>query len=297
MTRLKLSSKNSAKTVLLNLGLILWFISGCSPSIEPTYLKENIDRAVEEICQKEYNLAVRAKLVGSTLWVYLPLENILTKVDKPERYLERFQIAESRSELVGDKEIKLDYSIRAVPEKEKFQEFKMDKNAQDKSNNVLKVIRRVIFSMKRSKDETKFFSVVTADIKNSFEIAQIFYYLDLKKVSYDYISWGEFQHRTLQNTNISPLIKYDRQGNHLNYKDIALKDFVVEQIQQRIRLKFSKPEVPSDTNIDKEIAKVVALTLKIYDFRELTKADLNNLLTGSRTILGESDIWNKAIER
>jgi len=69
----------------------------------------------------------------------------------------------------------------------------LDKSVNEKIFNVLQVIRRVLFSVGNSKENTPaFFCIVTADIKNGFEIKQIFYFLDLKKLSYSFISQTEY---------------------------------------------------------------------------------------------------------
>lgn len=43
----------------------------------PTYPKERLAKSVEELCLKEYNTIVQAKVQGKTLGVYLPLKQLL----------------------------------------------------------------------------------------------------------------------------------------------------------------------------------------------------------------------------
>jgi hypothetical protein len=187
------SLKNSARTVL-SLLLIISLICGCSSSTSPTYFKENIEKSIQDICQEEYQIEIKAKLAGRTLWLYLPLEDLFQKADKPEKYFERFEITNNQAEF-KDGSLRLNYLIKAIPEKEKLQQYKYNKETFEKINKVWKVIRRITFSMAHSgKSEPQFFCLVTADIKNGFQMKETFYYLDLKKVSYEYISWGEYQH-------------------------------------------------------------------------------------------------------
>lgn len=291
MMKLKLSLKNSARRAALNILIISFLIGGCSSSITPTYLKENIAQDIQDICRKEYQLEVKAKLVGQTLWLYLPIEDIFIKSDKPEKYLERFKIEHNKEEFQG-KLLKLEYLIKAVPEKEKYQEYKFDKTASEKINNVWKVLRRVIFSMERLKEgEPKFFCLVIADIKNGLEIKEIFYYLDIKKVSYEFISIGEYQHRAIQDSIISADIIGDKEGNHLRYEELTLEDFIAKQIDHRIKLKFQKPEVDTNVDIDKEIIKIVVHTIKTYELRDFTAVELNNLMNNSKIILNQGAVW------
>ncbi|TRZ95300.1 hypothetical protein D4R78_04180 [bacterium] len=269
---------------------------GCSSSLEPTYLQENITNAIQDIAKNEYKMEVKARLVGQTLWIYLPLEDIFVKSDKHEKYLEHFNI-ETNNESFKGKTLKLEYLIKAIPEQEKYQEYKYDKQALEKMNNVWKILRRVIFSMDHSKsNQPKFFCLVTADIKNGFAIRDLFYQLDLKKVSYEFISWGEYQHRSIQDSDMSASIIGDKEGNHLDYQDITMEDFISQQIQHRIKLKFQKPEVDKNADIDKEIIKAIVSTVRIYGFKDFDEVELNNLLTKNKISLNQAAIWGKPIE-
>ena len=123
-------------------------------------------------------------------------------------------------------------------------------DALDKINNTWKVLRRVLFSMERSKgQEPQFFWLVTADIKYGFLMKELFYLTDLKKVSYEFISWTEFQHRTIQDMENNFGIIGDKEGKVLDYKEANLADFIAMQIQHRIKLKFQKPEVKEGADI------------------------------------------------
>ncbi len=291
----RLSLKNLAK-LGLNLLVVVSLLSGCTSSTVPTYLKENLDQAIQDICKTEYNIEVKVRLVGKTLWIYLPLEDILVKSDKPEKYLERFEVENSSNEF-KESWFRFDYSIKAVPEAVKYQEYSLDKVCVDKINNVWKVLRRALFSMGHSKNgEPKFFCLVSADVKNGFQIKETFYYPDLKKVSYEFISWGEFQHRTIQESEALPGVIGDKEGLHLEYKDISLADFIAGQIQHRIKLKFGKPEVKPEVDIDKEIIKIIVYTLKIYQFRDFTAVELNNLFTKNKITLNEAALWMRPTE-
>ena len=212
----------------------------------------------------------------------MPVENIFEKADKPEKYFEKFVIKQNDSEF-KEGILKINYSVRAIPESEKTQEFKYNKTISEKMNNVLSVTRRVLFSMERLKTvEPKFIYFVIADIKNGIEMREILYYLDLKKVSYNFISIDEYQHRTIQDVNFLPEIIGDKEGSYLNYTDITMNDFVSQQIQHRIKLKFQKPEVDKHADIDKEIMKIAALTIKTYRIKDFNEVELNNAGTNKK---------------
>lgn len=289
MTKLKLSLKNLAKAGLKLLPFIL-FLSACTSSTSPSFLREDICQAVKDICKKEYKLDTVTRLSGRTLWVYLPLENIISKPDKPEKYTERF-LLEDKKNSFEEKILTVSYLIKPTDEKEKQQEMAIDKSVNEKIFNVLQVIRRVLFSMDNSaKNSPLFFCIVTADTKNGFEIKQIFHCLDLKKLSYGFISQTEYQHRIIQDTGISMQIIDDKEGRHLDWKDITLNEFLADQIQNRIRMKFQKPEVEINADIDKEVLKIITLTLKTYDFKDFSIVEMVNLVSGTKTILNQTAV-------
>jgi hypothetical protein len=293
MMRSKQSLKNLVKAGLKLLPFI-FFLSACNSSVEPSFLNENIAQAVSDICKKEYQLETKATLVGQTLWVYLPLEDIITKPDKPEKYTERF-LVEDKKNILSQGILKVNYSVKPIPEKEVEQEMSLDKKVNEKIFNLLQVIRRVLFSTDNSKiNNPQFFCIVTADIKNGFEIKQTFHLSDLKKLSFGFISQTEYQHRIVQDSLVSLLIIGDHQGSHLNYQDITLEDFIADQIQNRIRIKFQKPEVEKNADIDKEVLKIVTFTLNAYNFRNFTLLEMINQRNAKRIILNRTAIFGNS---
>jgi len=278
------------KAGLKLLPLVL-FLSACNSSVSPSFLKEDITPAVKDICKKEYRLDLSTRLVGNTLWVYLPLEDIISKPAKPEKYIERFLLEDQKNSL-SERVLKVNYLIKPTAEKEKQQEIAIDKSVNEKIFNVLQVIRRVLFSMDNSKkDKPLFFCIVTADIKNGLEIKQVFHLMDLKKLSYGLISQSEYQHRIVQDTAISAQIIGDKEGNHLDYREITLEEFIADQIQSRIKLKFQKPEVEKNADIDKEVLKIITYTLNAYGFKDFTLAEMTNLATGAKSILNQKAVF------
>ena len=287
--KLKLSSKSLAKSALKILPFIL-FLSACTSSTSPSFLKEDITQAVKDISKKEYKLDISAKLIVDTLWVYLPLENIISKPAKPEKYIERFLVEDKKNSL-NEKILRVNYLIKLTAEKEKQQEMAIDKSVNEKIFNLLQVIRRVLFSVDNSKgDKPLFFCIVSADIKNGFEIRQVFHLMDLKKLSYGFISQTEYQHRIVQDSAVSAQIIGDIAGNHLNYHNVTLEEFIADQIQNRIRLKFQKPEVERNADIDKEVLKIIAYTLNTYGYKDFTLVEILNQATGSRIILNQAAV-------
>lgn len=300
MMKSRLFLKNLARLgLLLDVCIIPLFFLGCSLSSSPTYIKEDIDKAVQDICNNEYKLTITSKLTGQTLWVYLPVENLLDKSEKPEKYTEKFSIEANKCEFIY-KAFKIEYAIKRIPDEQKLQEYKLNKSAMEKNGNAWKVIRRVLFSMERTKEsnEPKFLCLVTADIKTGITMKDIVYITDLKKVSYEFISWTEYQHRAVQDVGLSLNSIGDKKGERLDYKDITLEDFLAMQIQQRIKLKFQKPEVDKITNLDQEILKIAIHTIKTYRFKDFEEVELVNLGKGNenKIVLNRQAVWARPSE-
>ena len=296
MTKLKRSLKNLARAgLLLKFTIILTcFFSGCTSSTCPTYLKENIASSIVDLCRNEYKINVTSKLVGETLWIYFPVEDFFIADDKPEKYTEKFAIEEAKGEFAFGA-FRVDYKISSVPEGQEITpKIKYNREIQQKMGQVLNVLRRVIFSLDcRKEKEPKFYCMVTADIKTGMELRELIYYSDLKKVSYGLISLEEYYHRVVNETNAAVEILNDLEGTHLKYKDWAMEEFITSQIQQRIRLAFEREIKEKKIDIDKEILKIAVSTIKIYDFKDFSALDLNNLITNARVVLNQRAVWEE----
>jgi len=291
----KRSLKSSA-SIVLSLSVIFTSICGCTFSTEHTYLAEDIPYAIKDICKEEYDVDIQTRLAGNTLWVFMPLEDLFTEAKNPKNSIERFQVKENQVSF-NDWIIESTFLIEPVPEKEKRQQIEYSEDASEKMNAVWKVLRRVAFSTEAFTDEgPTFFCMVSADIKNGFLIKDLFYYEDLKKLSHTFISPTEFQHRNVQEIEASPEIIADISGSSINYQTTDFNNFISLQIKQRIRLKFEKPEVEATADIDSEIIKVIAYTLKTYKVKDFSYVELNNLRTQNRIILNRSAVLEGSIE-
>jgi len=293
MMRSRLSSKNLARaarnSLLFLIGVL--FFSGCSSSTKPTFYKKDIEQAVQDICLKESKTEVITKIVGSTFWLYLPVEGMLIKDDKPKKYTVKFVVEQLVAKLAENK-LSVYYLIKAIPPKEELQEYKYNKKVLDKMYTTLATLRRVIFSLDRSEEkEPQFYCMVTADIRDGFEVQEITNYMDLKKLSYGLMSSTEYQHRTPQDAKADPAIIGDKTGSHILYKDITMSDFITRQIEHRIKLKFQKGEFEKGADIDKNILKLVVYTVKAYDFKDFDEVELYNLATSNKTTLNRAAIF------
>jgi len=246
---------------------------------------------VHDICLKESNIDVKTKLIGSTFWTYLPLKGMLVKDEKPKKYTVKF-VVEQLICRTNQGKLEIYYLIKPVTPKEETQGYKYDKAALDKMYNTIAAVRRVVFSLDHTKEEEpRFYCMVTADIKDGFEIQETSHYLDLKKLTYGLLSSTEYQHRTPQAIKGDPKIIGDEAGNHILYKDITLAEFITQQIEHRIKLKFEKAEMEKRSDMDKEILKLAVYTVKAYDFKDFEEVVLYNLGTNNKVLLNRAAVF------
>jgi len=291
-----------ARTVL-RLFLLASFIAGCSPSVIPNYPKEYVEKSIQDIAKKEYQISCRAKISGQTLWVYLPVEDLFVPLTKPEKSLERFAVDYSKAnyhkEGTQEGTVSLEYLVRPVQEKKSPNPpYQYNKAVSEKIANLSKVALRVLHDSGYSHSEKiQFFCLVVADIKNGFEIKEVMYYPDLKKLTYMIIDSNEYQHRVIQDSNVAPpQIIGDKEGLHLAWEEITMRDFILKQIEQRVRLKFRKPEVERESDIDKEITKTAIHTIKSYNFKDFTRLEFDNLFSNKKVILTQQEVWASPIK-
>ncbi|OGX19030.1 MAG: hypothetical protein A3K83_00545 [Omnitrophica WOR_2 bacterium RBG_13_44_8b] len=295
--RLKQFLRNSANiSLLLKICVVLILIPGCTSSTSPTYLKEAINEAIQDICKKEYKIDVTVRREGSTLWVYMPLEDMIVTLDKPEKYTETFSIEENAGGF-KDGWFNFQYNIKPVPQEEKLQNVSLDKKVMEKINSVLKVLRRVLFSMEKlKKGEPQFICIIAADTKNGLILKNTFYFKDFKKFLYGFISLTEYQHRAIDEVDKTSAVIQDKEGVNLTYHDFGMEEFSSLQILHRIKLKFQRPEVDKNVDIDKEIIKVVTHVIKTYELKDFSAVGINNLLTQNRVTLSRQAILSRPIE-
>ena len=296
MTRSKRSSRNLAKAALNNIcvACVCLGLCGCFFSAgAPTYTTQNIAKSLKDLAREEYKIDITARLAGSTLWVYMPVEDLFIKNPKPEKYPEKFKILKNSGAVEGSR-FTGEFHIQPVPMQDKSQDYKIDKKASEKIGVLWKILRRVLFSIEPSqREDVKFVYMVIGDVKNGFEVKEIFYVRDLKKVSYGLMSIWEFQHRVIQDSSVSPLVIGDKIGRHLEYSDLTMAEFVSRQIEYRVSLKFQKPEVEQNVDIDREISRIITETLRMYEFTDIEEAAFRNLDRNTNVTIPSPYIWGK----
>ena len=143
------------------LGAIL--LAGTLASCGPTYPKDRVEPAIVDLCQREFQLTVQARLLGGTVGVRLDAHNFF----------------ESPVTVTPDMDPQaLNQQLRFSPE------------GVEQLQHVALVVRRVVFS---TDAQIKFYQVIVRDADGGqIELHWIGHVLDLKRFNAMDISQGEF---------------------------------------------------------------------------------------------------------
>lgn len=204
----------------------LCVIAGCGP----TYPKDRFKESIVDVCKREYKLDVKADISGKTIAIYLPLQNLI------------------------------DFT------------FSITKEAGEKINDVILSVSRVALS---SDADLDFYCVIAHDIRMpEIQIIIIKSVDDVKRFLLNDISRGEYSKRMLIDMRFSPQAQKERAikdvfdkmsldpkwqeqvmndffrsepaglgdigywNDRFYIKDIALPEFLAEQIASRVKLEF-----------------------------------------------------------
>jgi hypothetical protein len=279
-------------------------ISGCGkPEPKPKYTITEAHQKFEEKCLKDFNLHVRIKQVGRTVWIYLPTKDPIfdyevqkeKKHDSKEtpKYVVNFSDGKYVNEVFT-----FEYDIvnkkKAKEESAGFNSSYTDAYIKNQ-NNLFTTIYEVFLNAKPEGNETDplFFVVIIADIKKGIETRLTFYLEDFIRAWSGDIPNDEYMKRVLSDQKGSSAIVGDETGSHLKYSDMTLGEFLAKQVLNRINYKFQYSDfTPQETNVDETIIGLVADTLRYYKFAEYTNIRMNNLRTNKKYLFEPDQLVN-----
>ena len=144
--------------------------------------------------------------------------------------------------------------------------------------------------------------------------------LDIKKSYADSLPFTELNKRYVMKFNINPEAVEDTVGRHLKLYNIRFPDFLAQQMIQRISADFQgeglkkyfkvekvdgifnndafileysiKPLAKPDKTIDvtEEILDTITYCIKIYEFQDFSRVEINDLVTQEKLVLNKAAI-------
>ena len=272
-------------------GALLLVSNGCGATGAIT--RNGFLSILPDICKSKYQTHITCKEIGDTVWVYLPYTPgrgglAVTKGEVNNLYLE-YQIASVNP-----------YRTIDPPELK----FLIQK--------VLGEMRRLLL---RVDNPYNFFVLVVTDVSskdNSYEDWYMGYFDDLRKYpvcldfsgeGYSRLAWHreKIETRRLNDETLEVSSYKDKDGVHIRYHEVTLKEFVEKQIKWRIYKKFTIEynKTPFDLTAQEkknEVLNIVQTVLQAYNFKEYEKIYLkdSSFLDEQDTHIGYSrEEWGK----
>ncbi len=267
------------------LAIILSLIS-CG-KIHNKYSKNEIIKQID-IAFKKYNVDAKVRLVGKTLYVYVPLESLIITPKKPKSNFVKY-FAETVDGVYKNREFNFNYYIKELPERHKeFQKIELDKTA---FKTMQKVSYLLANKLVLANADIDFLVEIYADTKIGFWISYTNFINDLKKGYCELYSGVHFSmessKRVVQDFNQSADIIADKNGASITYRDLSMGEFIAKQIAQRIRQQFQK-DVPLRKTTQEVIKGIIKDTLRAYKFNDFSSIQIKDLLD-NKTATFDSD--------
>jgi len=262
-------------------------VGGCTPKkpIKIAPPLTDLQKRFELKCRKDYNIKVITRLVGKTFWIYAPTDKPLfdfaaetpsppDPLKKPAKYNLLYIDGSYK-----DGSFNFEYDV--IPKtKSDMQNEGIRNEGTDYFNKLYNnLFTAVTETLLDPKTPVSFVVMAITDIKKGIEARYTFYLEDYRMASVEGIPYDEFSKRVLQESKGSTDYIGDAIGQHLEYTDIYMPDFLTKQMVNRIRFKFTQSDFPPQENYEEAIIGCIADTTRYYhfkDFKEVHTDDIRN---------------------
>ena len=243
--------------------------------------------------------------VGKSLWIYLPVKkrivDIKASAKAPKTTTEisdKITVRHVSANLNND-QLSLDYDIQKSKTYQKDPGYgsNYSDEYQKAQQEIMQVLSQVYFDFAETvrlgsphpedpKDlpEVPNFLVITvADIEKGLELESIFYFKDLQKAMsmIPSLTGDEFLKRYVADVRGDPAIVDDKQGKHLKYRDIDMREFLSRQIENRVNITYNRPSSSGRDKAPETIRDNVLLAisdaLQAYQYFNVTDVKLKDL--------------------
>ncbi|UCD54690.1 MAG: hypothetical protein JSV93_03985 [Candidatus Omnitrophota bacterium] len=270
--------------VVISFSIIL-LSTGCG---EITYPKEKLGESLIKLCKDEYHIDVDASIIGKTLAIYLPLDNLFDvtlNISEPAwDKVSDVLLNARRISLSTDADIKF-YCVIA-------QDVRLPE-IQLVIVNYVEDAKRVLFS---DISRGEYFKRTLVDInenpqaKKEQAIVDVFGKMKLEK---------EWQDKILEDFFRSPPSSLEGIGywqKKFYIKDITLEEFLAQQIARRIKMRFREEE-----DLEKYALKSVNGKFEIRDglkvfFISFNAESILFIVDPDRMLVAEREIFTNAFE-
>ena len=148
--------------------------------------------------------------------------------------------------------------------------------------NIFTAIAETLFGLPQK--PISFVVIVITDIKKGIEVRYTFYLHDYEESSTEIIPYDELTKRILQDSRGNTAFIGDEIGSHLEYTDILMPDFLVKQMINRIRFKFTQSDFAPQEDYENVIIGIIADTTRYYKFEDFKEVATKNLRTSRKMV-------------
>jgi hypothetical protein len=298
------------KFLYLCLGLSLATMTSCEKVVSPPAVTSRPEAGAkfQKIMKNEFNYSVVLKDMDHTVWIYVPLQEPVLEYKAKNEGANPTAAPQSQEKIAirflkvdfKDNVFKIDYDIAPVKQytaPDPGYATVLPEVFQRKQQNILSSVGRSYLDLEVVPGDVKyddpqkqatheqlveayvktgkapeFFVIVFADIERGIKIVNTTHFRDLEKALSlnPSIAQEEYTKRYISEILGDPTLIGDKTGEHLQYSDIALPDFLAKQIQYRINLKYGQSSFAPNEDAVKEILRTVAETTQAYEFPNFT---------------------------
>ena len=256
----------------------------------------DIQKKFEIKCRKDYNLNISTRLVGKTFWIYAPTDKPLfdfaaetppppDPLKKPAKYNLLYITGSYKNNAYS-----FDYDIIPKTKSELANEGIRNEGTDYFNKLYNNLFTAVTETLLDPNTPISFVVISITDIKKGIEARYTFYLEDYRMASVEGIPYDEFSKRVLQESKGSTDYIGDEIGQHLEYSDIYMPDFLTKQMINRIRFKFTQSDFPPQQSYEEAILGVIADTNRYYHFKDFKEVVTNDIRAKKKMIFSPKQL-------
>ena len=265
----------------------------CAPkkAILPHPSLTDLQKKFETKCRKDYKLNIITRIVGKTFWIYAPTDKPLLDfaaetpsppdpLKKPAKYNLLYI-----NGFYKDHAYYFEYDVLPKIKSDSQSNGLTEKETDYFSKIYTNLFVAITETLMDPNAPISFVVISITDIKKGIEVRCTFYLEDYRRFYVDGgIPQEELQKRELQEVKGGTDYIGDEIGQHLDYNDIRMPDFLTKQMINRIRFKFTQSDFPPQENYEEAIIGIIADTNRYYRFTDFTQLHTDDIRTNKKMI-------------
>jgi hypothetical protein len=247
----------------------------------PVNLSEAEQKFVKTL-REEHKLNVSVFEAGTTLWIYLPMEEDLVDYHGSHRSEDSKQkkqfIVSTFEGNFKDKAYRFMFDITDGVKTSKDPGYKSDATEAFVKNRTLLygTINECFIDLEKGK-APEFIGVIVANTKKGIAYKTIFNLHDYTLYRSEVLPFEEYNLREISELYGDDTLVGDKTGKNLALKPIEWPWFLIEEIKNRVNFKFLRSDFPPDGDLVIEIAGIIANTFRYYDYQGFSMVVLKDI--------------------